>query len=369
MSIKNRVTLSGNINSRVNLSENLQNTFLKGVGIADAVLNSDYTLTLLFTDGSSYTTPPIRGAQGEQGIQGETGEAGQDGHSPVITASKAGNVTTVYVDGTAVATISDGADGKDGKDGADGQDGAPGADGKDGVSPSVTVTAITGGHTIAITDATKTVTFTVLDGIDGQDGANGQDGADGHSPVVTASKSGKVTTVSVDGTAIATINDGEDGQNGQDGADGTDGKSAYQYAVDGGYQGTEQEFAQKMADEYVRPTDYATSSDAGVVKVDSTNGIGIESGHKLYIEYAPSNLIKSGTGNYRPITPPRQHEAAFYGLAKAAGDSTQAASSNAVGTYTDDAKTAIKSMLGVPTMSEIITAVHASYASAEEVSF
>lgn len=99
--------------------------------------------------------------------------------------------------------------------------------------------------------------------------------------------------------------------------------------------------------------DWASASDGGIVKVDSVNGIGIESGHKLYIEYAPSNLIKAGTGNYRPITPPRQHESVFYGLAKAAGDSTQSASSNAIGTYTDAAKTAIKSMLGVTDAPEI----------------
>ena len=36
-----------------------------------------------------------------------------------------------------------------------------------------------------------------------------------------------------------------------------------------------------------------------------------------------------------------------YGLAKAAGDSTQSASSNVVGTYTDEAKVAIQKMLGV----------------------
>ena len=59
----------------------------------------------------------------------------------------------------------------------------------------------------------------------------------------------------------------------------------------------------------------------------------------------------------------------FYGLAKAAGDTTQASSSNAVGTYTDDAKTAIQTMIGVPTMSDIITAVQASYDAAEGVSF
>lgn len=36
-----------------------------GVGISGAVLNADYTLTLTFTDGTSYTTPPIRGPKGE----------------------------------------------------------------------------------------------------------------------------------------------------------------------------------------------------------------------------------------------------------------------------------------------------------------
>lgn len=36
--------------------------------------------------------------------------------------------------------------------------------GKDGVSPSVTITAITGGHRITITDATGTKSFDVMDG-------------------------------------------------------------------------------------------------------------------------------------------------------------------------------------------------------------
>ena len=33
---------------------------------------------------------------------------GQDGHSPVVTASKSGSTTTIYVDGTSIATIEDG---------------------------------------------------------------------------------------------------------------------------------------------------------------------------------------------------------------------------------------------------------------------
>lgn len=42
-----------------------------GNGISSAVLNQDYTLTLNFTDGTSYTTSSIRGEKGEKGDTGE----------------------------------------------------------------------------------------------------------------------------------------------------------------------------------------------------------------------------------------------------------------------------------------------------------
>jgi len=38
----------------------------------------------------------------------------------------------------------------------------------------------------------------------------GDPGVSGHTPVITGSKSGRVTTISSDGSPIATINDGED---------------------------------------------------------------------------------------------------------------------------------------------------------------
>ena len=57
-----------------------------GNGIASAVLNEDYTLTITFTDGTSYTTPtPIRGEigltgpEGPRGLTGETGATGAQG--------------------------------------------------------------------------------------------------------------------------------------------------------------------------------------------------------------------------------------------------------------------------------------------------
>jgi len=98
---------------------------------------------------------------------------------------------------------------------------------------------------------------------------------------------------------------------------------------------------------YVTRTDYAGSSNAGVVKTSASNGVRTLGNGQLIISGASSAQIKEGTWDYQPLTPAREHDAVFYGLAKAAGDTTQAASSNYVGTYTDEAKTAIKSMLGI----------------------
>lgn len=54
-----------------------------------------------------------QGPQGIQGPQGETGPQGPAGHSPVVTATKSGKVTTIEVDGTAIAAVNDGADAED----------------------------------------------------------------------------------------------------------------------------------------------------------------------------------------------------------------------------------------------------------------
>lgn len=90
-----------------------------------------------------------------KGDKGDTGDTGQDGHSPVVTASKVGKVTTVSVDGSAIATINDG---NDGQTGSDGQDGA------DGYSPSASVSKSGSIATITITDKNGTTTASVSDG-------------------------------------------------------------------------------------------------------------------------------------------------------------------------------------------------------------
>ena len=96
--------------------------------------------------GDEDTGKPSRGETGPQGADGKDGKNGTDGtdgHTPVITASKSGKVTTIKVDGEAVATVNDGADGKNGTDGAPGKDGADGAPGKDGVTPDIKIGTVT----------------------------------------------------------------------------------------------------------------------------------------------------------------------------------------------------------------------------------
>ncbi len=91
--------------------------------------------------------------------------------------------------------------------------------GGNGVSPTVSISPITGGYRISITDKDGTKTADIM---------NGQKGDDGISPTVSVSKSGKVTTVSItdkNGTKTATINDGADGKTPVKGVDYNDGAS------------------------------------------------------------------------------------------------------------------------------------------------
>ena len=85
----------------------------------------------------------------------------------------------------------------------------------------------------------------------------------------------------------------------------------------------------------------------GAVKSASGYGVTISVDGILNVVHAPDSVAKLGVDPNRPIVPSNQHLAAFYGLAKSAGDTTQSASSNAVGQYTDEAKEAIAKMLGL----------------------
>jgi hypothetical protein len=90
-------------------------------------------------------------------------------------------------------------------------------------------------------------------GADGKDGSNGKDGADGVGikSIAKTSASGLVDTYTItltnNATATFTVTNGKDGTDGEDGSDGANGKSAYAYAQDGGYGGSETEFVNDLA--------------------------------------------------------------------------------------------------------------------------
>ena len=101
---------------------------------------------------------------------------------------------------------------------------------------------------------------------------------------------------------------------------------------------------------YVKKTDIAGLNNTGAVRVNEFYGIKILSYGALQINPATAAKIKAGTDPYMPIVPSVQQNSVFYGLAAAAGDTTQKSSNNAVGTYTDTAKTKIMEMLGIATV-------------------
>lgn len=96
-------------------------------------------------------------------LKGEQGKQGSNGFSPTVSitpVSGGARIEITDIDGVHVATILDGTDG---------------TDGTDGFSPIVEVTPTSTGHTVSITDKDGTKTFNVLNGTNGQDGQNGQD--------------------------------------------------------------------------------------------------------------------------------------------------------------------------------------------------
>ena len=109
-----------------------------------------------------------------------------------------------------------------------------------------------------------------------------------------------------------------------------------------------------MVQDGVANVPIASSSAFGAVKVASgSNGLNMSTTGLIRVSSAPETLIKEGSDTYRPIVPGRQDISTFYGLAKAAGVD-MASSSNTVGTYTDAAKIAIKTMIGVQEGLEVV---------------
>lgn len=294
--------------------------------------------------------------------QGDKGDPGDPGHTPVIAGSKTGKTNTITADGETIATI------------LDGEDGDPG---QPGVSPTVAIEDIEGGHRITITDASGDHTADVMDGEKGDPGdpteliddtaGDGDTGktwsadklydlngaitanramiADAESSATAAHAHAVKTVFILDNKllmALSAIAVGDTITTTGATPNAAEVTLAESFPHDVQINGT------SVLSNGVANVPLADSTNPGVVIGSAGDGVGVLSNGKLYLYKASSTLVKAGTENYKAIVPGTQHESVFYGLAKAAGDSTQSASSNAVGTYTESAKSAISQMLDAP---------------------
>ncbi len=168
----------------------------------------------------------------------------------------------------------DGADGKDGEDGKDGADGKNGADGKAFTYEDFTaeqLEALRGPQGEKGEKGEKGETGEK--GADGKDGADGADGKDGKGLVILGYyESAELLASSVllpepgdaygvgtaepydvyiyDGVSLSWVNNGPlQGAEGEKGADGADGKSAYEVALENGFEGTEAEWLESLKGE------------------------------------------------------------------------------------------------------------------------
>ena len=342
---------------------------------------------------------PASGAYVSTGVQAQ-GPQGEPGTSPEISvASISGGhrITITDVNGTKTVNVMDGENGvgissivKTGTSGlvdtytitytdgntttfavTNGEDGAP------GVSPIITVTDITGGHRVTIADAEhpQGQSFDVMDGA-GNLHVVGYYTDDGGTQLIDATYDDIHAWLYANETVVLFTP--------------AFGESFYPAYTDRGliafrniggkeFRVFSNNTCQIIDDEYVTesglddalagmPTDVqvngvsvlqggvanvpmASNSTPGVVQMASegaTGGVIVNGNGKLVTAKALEGVIKYGANAYMPIVPEQQHASTFYGLAKAAGDSSQSSSSNAVGTYTDSAKSAISQMLNAP---------------------
>lgn len=162
-------------------------------------------------------------------LKGVKGDKGDPGYTPVKGVD--------YFDGQ------DGKDGQDGfivfeelteaqKEELRGPQGIPGNDGADGVSPAISVSNITGGHRITITDKSGTKNVDVMDGEDGKSGSDGTNGSNGRGITSVTRTSGNGSAGTTDTYTIKYTDNTTstfsvyNGKNGSDGASGKDGVSA-----------------------------------------------------------------------------------------------------------------------------------------------
>lgn len=213
------------------------------------------------------------GAKGDKGDKGDTGASGKDGKDGTsVTVSSVsesnddgGSNVVTFSDGKTMTIKngskgSTGAKGEKGDRGEKGETGSSGAKGADGYTPQKNVDYFDGKDGVSATHSWNGTVLTItsasgsssadLKGSDGKDGTDGVSGKDGVS--VTHKWNGTTLTVtSASGTSSADLK-------GDKGDTGATGKTAYEYAQDGGYAGTETAFAEKLAQNTYSKTEVDT---------------------------------------------------------------------------------------------------------------
>ena len=249
--------------------------------------------------GSADVAEAAKDAIQDMGVSAQTGAAGSAAAVTKTVDPETGAVTLTF-------TI------------PKGDQGNPGDPGEDGYSPTITITTITGGHRVTITDAEHPSgqSFDVLNG------SKGDPGDDGYSPAVTITSitgGHRVTITDEDhpsGQSFDVLN-GSKGDPGNTGAPGViqsvNGKSAASVTLDAGdlgYDDTETYSSDTVGAELSSLNSHlsvlepaATSSDVGkALKVKTVSGgkvteyeYGDTGGATFIVTLTPTSLDYSGT--------------------------------------------------------------------------
>lgn len=160
----------------VDASGNLSWTNDKGKANPATVNIKGYSPVIVTRDITGGHELVITDSRQSQTVKVMDGTNGTNGYSPTITVRDItgghqliitdhnGSKTVDVMDGDKGETGATGPQGKQGETGATGATGPTGPSGADGVSPTVTVSAIIGGHRVTITDKNNSKTFDVMDG-------------------------------------------------------------------------------------------------------------------------------------------------------------------------------------------------------------
>ena len=170
----NNVTLSGNKTA----------ADLGLVKPSDITASKSGDTTTIYVNGVAIATVKD-GATGPQGEKGDTGEQGPQGEKgdtgatgPQGPKGDTGATGPKGDTGDTGATGPKGDTGSQGPQGPKGETGATGAAGSDGITPTTTVTTITGGHNVAFSYGSGDSRNTDFDVMDGQDGHTPVKGTD-----------------------------------------------------------------------------------------------------------------------------------------------------------------------------------------------